>query len=160
VRPVLASHGPHPYDFDHSCSLFRLQSDHEATTLFSNISYKLEPLLNSSLFFSSREGLQKFLDVLREHPTWTCAHIAAFLGCHECFRHDALKQLADKLDERDQTSPVQLAAESEDLETIQELLIAGANLTLANHEGNNVFHYAAKTKDPTITQVSQDLNVK
>ncbi|ELT90707.1 hypothetical protein CAPTEDRAFT_216660 [Capitella teleta] len=133
-------------------SLFHLASENEATTFFSNVSYKLEPLLQSTKYFNSREGLEKFSNSLREHPTWTCAHLAAFLGCHECFRHESVKQMADTLDETLQTSPVQLAVESEDLETIQELLIAGVNLTLADHEGNNVFHYAAKAKNPTITQ--------
>lgn len=59
----------------------------------------------------------------------------------------------DDLDEVDQTSPIQLAVQAEHLSTVQELIISGANLTMADHEGNNVYHYASKVQDNTIIQV-------
>lgn len=53
-----------------------------------------------------------------------------------------------------QIAPIHLAILNGNLDTIQELLIAGVHLDLADSTGNNVFHYAAKANSPKIIQVS------
>ena len=52
-----------------------------------------------------------------------------------------------------QVAPIHLAIMAGNLETIQELLVCGAVLDLADHSGNNVFHYAAKSDSPKVIQV-------
>ena len=56
-----------------------------------------------------------------------------------------------------QVAPVHLAIISGNLDTIQELLVCGVQLDLADHIGNNVFHYAAKSETPKVIQVGYNL---
>ena len=57
-------------------------------------------------------------------------------------------------DETTQVTPIMLAVESENLSTVQELIICGVQLNLADNQGDNVFHYAAKCENATVIQVS------
>ena len=55
-----------------------------------------------------------------------------------------------------QAAPIHIAIESAHVECIQELLVCGARLDLADRSGDNVFHYAAKCSDPNIIQVGTE----
>ena len=49
-----------------------------------------------------------------------------------------------------------VAIDTGNIECIQELIICGAKLDLADAQGNNVFHYAAKCSNSTAIQVHYD----
>ena len=46
-----------------------------------------------------------------------------------------------------------VAIEGGNLAVIQELIIKGVDLDLADSEGRNVFHYAASGNNPAVIQV-------
>ena len=46
-----------------------------------------------------------------------------------------------------------VAIETEHADCVQELVISGVKLNLADADGNNVYHYAAKCADPRPIQV-------
>ena len=59
----------------------------------------------------------------------------------------------DAVDETTQVLPIMVALERGNMECIQELIISHVKLDLADGQGNNVFHYAAKCNNPTPIQV-------
>lgn len=54
-----------------------------------------------------------------------------------------------------QATPIHIAIEAGHMNCIQELLVCGAKLDLADRSGDNVFHYAAKTNNANIIQVCE-----
>ena len=66
-------------------------------TTFSSFSHRLQPLYRVSKRVSQREMLQTVCDVIREHPTWNVAHIAAHVGLAEGFRHNLIVRLVTGL---------------------------------------------------------------
>ena len=50
-------------------------------------------------------------------------------------------------------TPVMVAVAAGQVECVQELLIMGVPLNMADHHGENVFHYAARNKNNSIIQV-------
>ena len=52
-------------------------------------------------------------------------------------------------------TPIHVAVEAGRIETIQELIVMGVRVDVADKQGDNVFHYAARCNNPKVTQVSQ-----
>ena len=50
-------------------------------------------------------------------------------------------------------TPVMVAIECGNLAVVQELIIKGVDINLADIDGRNVFHYAASCSDPAVIQV-------
>ena len=50
-------------------------------------------------------------------------------------------------------TPLMVAIESGNLAVVQELIIKGVDIDLADIDGRNVFHYAASCSDPAVIQV-------
>ena len=50
-------------------------------------------------------------------------------------------------------APIHVAVNTGNYEVIQELLLLGIKLNVADREGENVFHYAAKICDSKVLQV-------
>ena len=51
-------------------------------------------------------------------------------------------------------TPIQVSIEIEDMQCIKELIIRGVRLNMADKDGRNNFHYAARASNETIIQVS------
>ena len=68
------------------CSLFRLTKDGEAFSLYKNFDVVLTVLGRSTSSLYTEEKTQAVCDAVREHPTWNCAHVAAYTGLFEAFR--------------------------------------------------------------------------
>ena len=63
----------------------------EAEEEFHNLHDKLPLLLNCSKDMWNAGMLQKVLDVLRTHPSWTVAHVAAYLSLPDLFKHASIQ---------------------------------------------------------------------
>ena len=50
-------------------------------------------------------------------------------------------------------TPLMVAIESGNLAVVQELIIKGVDIDLADIDGRNVFHYAASCSEPAVIQV-------
>ena len=61
-------------------SLFRENSQTSAELMFEALSHKLEPLVQYRPKLLKCDRLQNICELLREHPTWTSAHLAAKLA--------------------------------------------------------------------------------
>ena len=75
------------------CSLFRQYSEVESRTLFGTIAPTLDMMLQCTSSMFMEDMLQKVSDCIREHPTWTAVHVAAYTGLWECFKHQHMKRL-------------------------------------------------------------------
>ena len=58
-------------------------------------------------------------------------------------------------DETSQILPIQVAIETGNIDVIQELIISGVQLNMADTNGNNVYHSAAKCSSPSVIQVGR-----
>ena len=52
-----------------------------------------------------------------------------------------------------QVRPIHIAVQAENLDCIQELLVCKAQTAMADYNGDNVFHFAARAKNSQIIQV-------
>ena len=57
------------------------------------------------------------------------------------------------VDETTKVIPIMLTIANGNTAVIRDLLLCDINLSNADYQGNNVFHYAAKTSDSQIIQV-------
>jgi calcium-independent phospholipase A2 len=133
--------------------IFRLPTENEGMTTFATYNSKLQSLYMTSKRLFSVEMLQKACDTLREHPSWSSSHIAAKLGLNECFRSNTLNKSIEAVCDVTQALPIHIAIESGHMECIQELLVCGVKLDLADRSGDNVFHYAAKSDNANNIQM-------
>lgn len=54
---------------------------------FQHYSLQLPPFYESSGHVLHVEVLQQLTDLIRNHPSWSVAHLAVELGIRECFHH-------------------------------------------------------------------------
>lgn len=68
--------------------LFQLDNEADALVRFEQYSRLLRPFYETSRQPLSLEELQQLSDCLRNHPTWSAAHVAVEIGHRETFRHN------------------------------------------------------------------------
>ena len=57
------------------------------------------------------------------------------------------------VDEDTKVTPIMLSVATGNVAVIRDLLLCKVNMNLADYQGNNVFHYAAKATDAQAIQV-------
>ncbi|KAI0236965.1 85/88 kDa calcium-independent phospholipase A2 [Lamellibrachia satsuma] len=134
-------------------SLFQENSEASAQAMFVALSHKLEPLVQHRPKLLKCDKLQHMCDVLKDHPTWNCAHLAAKLCFLDFLTHATMAEGLNDADLMTKVTPVMVAIEGGNLAVIQELIIKGVDLDLADSEGRNVFHYAASGNNPAVIQL-------
>lgn len=64
---------------------------------FQQYSSQLPPFYESSNHILHVEVLQQLTDLIRNHPSWSVAHLAVELGIRECFHHSRIIRWAGDL---------------------------------------------------------------
>lgn len=77
--------------------LFQLETEADALVNFQQYSSQLPPFYESSNHILHVEVLQQLTDLIRNHPSWSVAHLAVELGIRECFRHSRIIRWAGGL---------------------------------------------------------------
>lgn len=77
----------HPVPLRPGRRLFQLESEAAALVNFQQFSSLLPPFYESSTQVLHAEVLQHLTDLIRNHPSWSVAHLAVELGIRECFHH-------------------------------------------------------------------------
>jgi calcium-independent phospholipase A2 len=72
--------------------LFRLTKDVEAKTFYKQLNIILSLLVQSSSSLSQDDKIQGVCDTIRDHPTWNCAHVAAYNGFFEAFKNPEIEK--------------------------------------------------------------------
>nr|CAD7201715.1 unnamed protein product [Timema douglasi] len=137
-----------------SFSLYRSKELSDAEIRFLQLKDKLPPLITIAKEVYNLNGIQKLCDILREHPSWTLAHLAAYFPLNDHFQDPLILSILNAPDENTGISPLQLAVKNGNLRTVQQILAAGASLEHLDYEANTVFHYAAATSKEIIQALS------
>lgn len=133
--------------------LFHLDDEAEALVLFERYAGHLRPFYESSAQPLSLEVLQQLTDCVRNHPSWSPAHVAVEVGPRETFRHNRVLSCVNSTDSEDGCTPLHLACRKGDMACLQELLECHARVDITDRKGETVFHYAVRGSNPYIIEL-------
>ncbi|XP_033738076.1 85/88 kDa calcium-independent phospholipase A2-like [Pecten maximus] len=140
-------------------SIFRLTNEGEAYALFNVFTPKLNALTNCSSSMANEKVMQKVCDCMRDHQTWTTAHVAAFVGLFECFKFTDIKSLINSQCTATSATPMMAAIIGRQLQCVQELQACGASMEVQDLNGDTVYHYAVQADPKTIPVLTRiDVN--
>ncbi|GFO39413.1 85/88 kda calcium-independent phospholipase a2-like [Plakobranchus ocellatus] len=123
-------------------SIFRYTTNVEADTLFNSFASILAPIVGSGMISVQEDLLQSLCDCVREHPLWTSAHVAAFLGHATVLKCPGIIEHIDRPSGTHQRTPLMVALMGKQAPTIEELLKLGVSLSRKDKYGDTVYHYA------------------
>ncbi|XP_041987671.1 85/88 kDa calcium-independent phospholipase A2 [Aricia agestis] len=108
-------------------------------------------------------SLQKLVDILAEHPSWSLAHVLAYFGIHELFNEPELQAQINIVDPTTGMTPLMVAIKTGNLRMVQSLVSLKCALDTKDLEGNTVLHYSGASNKEIINvlikQTSEYLNV-
>ncbi|XP_037587446.1 85/88 kDa calcium-independent phospholipase A2 isoform X5 [Cebus imitator] len=130
--------------------LFQLEVEADALVKFQQYSSQLLPFYESSPQVLQTEVLQHLTDLIRNHPSWSVAHLAVELGIRECFHHSRIIRCAEMIismdssqihskDPRYGASPLHWAKNAE---MTRMLLKRGCDVNGTSSAGNTALHVA------------------
>ncbi|XP_030334017.1 85/88 kDa calcium-independent phospholipase A2 isoform X2 [Strigops habroptila] len=133
--------------------LFQLDNEADALVRFEHYARLLRPFYESSRQALSLEELQQLSDCIRNHPSWSSAHVAVEIGHRETFRHNHVMSCVNSTDSEDGCTPLHLACRKGDMECLLELLECHARVDITDSHGETVFHYAVRGNSPHIIEL-------
>ncbi|CAL1540222.1 unnamed protein product [Lymnaea stagnalis] len=133
------------------CSIFRHTVEIEAETLYKSLVTMMVPIVNSCTLPFQEDYLQKVLDCVKEHPSWTSAHVAAYLGYHSCLKHPGILEYIDQPCATHQMTPLMTALIGKQALSVEELLRLGVSLGRIDKNGDTAFHYAVLNCPPVVS---------
>ncbi|XP_076365699.1 calcium-independent phospholipase A2 VIA isoform X1 [Tachypleus tridentatus] len=131
-------------------SLIRVPELDDSKVAFTYLKDKLPVLMKCVPEVVNKDSLQELSNLIRSHPTWSVAHLAAYHGLTECFKNDLFASKINAVCADTQVTPLHLAIKAQKLPVIQMLMSLDARLDIADKNGDTVFHYAATTKKEII----------
>ncbi|KAI5720122.1 hypothetical protein M8J77_002180 [Diaphorina citri] len=144
-----------------SFSLFRTPNLLEAEETFAVMKHKIPVLVKISREMCSLYGLQKLVDVLKEHPAWTIAHIAVQLNLTDALGTTEVFTEMNTVDTMTGQTPLHIAIKNNSFPIVKAITAQkAASLEYLDFEGNSVFHYAAKYAVKDIINVLSAENPK
>ncbi|KAM9672461.1 85/88 kDa calcium-independent phospholipase A2 [Trichechus inunguis] len=134
--------------------LFQLETEADALVNFQQYSSQLPPFYESSVQVLQAEVLQHLTDLIRNHPSWSVAHLAVELGIRECFHHSRIISCANSIENEEGCTPLHLACRKGDGETLVELVQhCHAQMDVTDNSGETAFHYAVQGDNPQVLQL-------
>ncbi|XP_004845676.1 85/88 kDa calcium-independent phospholipase A2 isoform X1 [Heterocephalus glaber] len=134
--------------------LFQLESEAEALRSFQLFSSQLPPFYESSAQVLHAEVLQHLSDLIRNHPSWSVAHLAVELGILECFHHSRVISCANSTENEEGCTPLHLACRKGDGEILVELVqYCHAQMDVTDSKGETAFHYAVQGDSSQVLQL-------
>uniref|UniRef100_A0A2K6A2M1 85/88 kDa calcium-independent phospholipase A2 n=1 Tax=Mandrillus leucophaeus TaxID=9568 RepID=A0A2K6A2M1_MANLE len=134
--------------------LFQLGLEADALVNFQQYSSQLLPFYESSPQVLHTEVLQHLTDLIRNHPSWSVAHLAVELGIRECFHHSRVISCANCTENEEGCTPLHLACRKGDGEIVVELVqYCHAQMDVTDNKGETVFHYAVQGDDSQVLQL-------
>ncbi|CAG0906343.1 unnamed protein product, partial [Cyprideis torosa] len=93
---------------------------------------------------------------MRENPSWSVAHLAAFFNLPHAFNHKRVKKLINEQDDEERT-PLHLAVRWSPPSMIKQILTLDPRFDIFDKHGDSVFHYAA-TRTQEVIQLLAESN--
>ncbi|XP_059968564.1 85/88 kDa calcium-independent phospholipase A2 isoform X4 [Mesoplodon densirostris] len=133
--------------------LFQLETEADALVNFQQFSSQLPPFYESSNLILHVEVLQQLTDLIRNHPSWSVAHLAVELGIRECFHHSGIISCANNRENEEGCTPLHLACRKGDWEILVELVqYCHAQMDVTSNNGETAFHYAVQSDNSQVLQ--------
>lgn len=152
----LLLHQPIQNSVSKAYSLFRLGDQEDAQIRFMVLREVLPVLVKHMPHeFSTQQGLQTVCDLVRDHQTWTVAHIAAYFGYAGLFHQPEVARQADLADIEMKETPLHLAIQRGHTEVIRVLMEKNVSIDAVDVKGNSVFHTAASSSEAIIKLVTK-----
>ncbi|XP_032692546.1 85/88 kDa calcium-independent phospholipase A2 isoform X6 [Lontra canadensis] len=134
--------------------LFQLETEADALVNFQHYSLQLTPFYESSGHVLHVEVLQQLTDLIRDHPSWSVAHLAVELGIRECFHHSRIISCANNRENEEGCTPLHLACRKGDGEILVELVqYCHAQMDVTDNNGETAFHYAVQGDNAQVLQL-------
>ncbi|XP_032202188.1 85/88 kDa calcium-independent phospholipase A2 isoform X2 [Mustela erminea] len=134
--------------------LFQLETEADALVNFQHYSLQLPPFYESSGHVLHVEVLQQLTDLIRNHPSWSVAHLAVELGIRECFHHSRIISCANNRENEEGCTPLHLACRKGDGEILVELVqYCHAQMDVTDNNGETAFHYAVQGDNAQVLQL-------
>ncbi|XP_041611999.1 85/88 kDa calcium-independent phospholipase A2 isoform X5 [Vulpes lagopus] len=134
--------------------LFQLETEADALVNFQQYSSQLPPFYESSKHVLHTEVLQQLTDLIRNHPSWSAAHLAVELGIRECFHHSRIISCANNRENEEGCTPLHLACRKGDGEILVELVqYCHAQMDVTDNNGETAFHYAVQGDNSQVLQL-------
>nr|XP_058936520.1 85/88 kDa calcium-independent phospholipase A2 isoform X7 [Kogia breviceps] len=134
--------------------LFQLETEADALVNFQQYSSQLPPFYESSNRILHVEVLQQLTDLIRNHPSWSVAHLAVELGIRECFHHSRIISCANSRENEEGCTPLHLACRKGDWEILVELVqYCHAQMDVTDNNGETAFHYAVQSDNSQVLQL-------
>lgn len=134
--------------------LFQLELEADALVNFQQYTSQLPPFYESSAQVLHVEVLQHLCDLIRNHPSWSVAHLAVELGIRECFHHSRIISCANSTENEEGCTPLHLACRKGDGEMLLELVqYCHAQMDVTDNKGETAFHYAVQGDSSQVLQL-------
>ncbi|XP_070580941.1 85/88 kDa calcium-independent phospholipase A2-like [Ptychodera flava] len=134
-------------------SLFRLSDLTQARSEFLTLQQKLQPIYMSSFSCYNEKTLQKLCDCIRNHTSWTTAHIAVHCGVSDCLRNNEISRFLNSTQCDMKRTPLHLACMAGNVECMKALLESGARMDIQDTNGDTVYHAAATSDNKKIVEM-------
>ncbi|XP_034499454.1 85/88 kDa calcium-independent phospholipase A2 isoform X5 [Ailuropoda melanoleuca] len=143
-----------PRNSQNGFRLFQLEMEADALVNFQHYSSQLPPFYESSCHILHVEVLQQLTDLIRNHPSWSVAHLAVELGIRECFHHSRIISCANNRENEEGCTPLHLACRKGDGEILVELVqYCHAQMDVTDNNGETAFHYAVQGDNAQVLQL-------
>ncbi|XP_054724594.1 85/88 kDa calcium-independent phospholipase A2-like isoform X2 [Uloborus diversus] len=137
-------------------SIHRTGDENACKELFAHFQEKL-PLLIHWVpdIGTSKNTLQNIVQVIRENPSWTVAHIAAHFGYTACFKDEVVQSQINMICSEKLMTPLHIAVKARQIAAVNAILELDPRLDITDISGETVFHYAARTSKDIIQVLSK-----
>ncbi|GBN77293.1 85/ calcium-independent phospholipase A2 [Araneus ventricosus] len=144
------------HTYNKAFSIHRTSDEVDGQLLFGQFRDKL-PLLVQCVpeIGTSKVALQNVSQLIRENPSWTTAHIGAYLGYTECFKNKVIQSQVNVSCERTLQTPLHVAVEAQQLSSVIALMDLDVRIDCQDANGNTPFHLAATTTKEIIQALSR-----
>ncbi|XP_069855610.1 85/88 kDa calcium-independent phospholipase A2 isoform X4 [Dipodomys merriami] len=143
-----------PKNSQNGFRLFQLESEADAQVNFQQYSSQLPPFYESSTQVLQVDVLQQLTDLIRNHPSWSAAHLAVELGIRECFHHSRIISCANNTENEEGCTPLHLACRKGNGEILVELVqYCHAQMDVTDNKGETAFHYAVQGDNSQVLQL-------
>ncbi|XP_059178453.1 85/88 kDa calcium-independent phospholipase A2-like [Physella acuta] len=132
-------------------SVFRHTVETEAEVLYKSLILMMGPIASSGAVPFQEDQYQKLLDCIKEHPSWTSAHVAAYLGHHTCLKCPGVFECIDHQCATHMMTPLMAALVGKQALCVEELLRLGAKIEKQDKNGDTPYHYAVLNCPPVVS---------
>ena len=124
-------------------SLFRTRDVSEAEARFEAYLQIVPAFLSIKSELATTSNLQKLIDKIREHPSYSLCHLAVLLDMTDLLPAPVFSSTIDAVDS-DGITPLMTAVDLGSKHLTLAVLAAGASMDGSDRAGNSVFHHATK----------------